>query len=235
MYHDDEDGEDHEESVRGMYDRGEEETDEKPVADTEADGDEGGNDLPDDVDPFAAMQGGTDGDVTPDDGTGESMFDEDYDPERASGLFYVKHVEEESVTFHEVNSGQIFTILGNPGLERHEVVEADLVAQPPMEVSYLVEEIDSQRMIPVEESPEQPTQHVQEVAAEMEAGQATAIDRAGEGEIHILRVETDTVDRTVEELHDDEMTYKNAARYGIDRVEIRSDEAAGTVSIRYLP
>jgi len=69
----------------------------------------------------------------------------------------------------------------------------------------------------------------------MDEGQAAAIDREGEGEIHILRVEPEHTEHTAEEVHDDEMTYKNAARYGIERVEIRTDEAEGIVSIRYLP
>jgi len=31
------------------------------------------------------------------------------------------------------------------------------------------------------------------------------------------------------------MPYKNAARYGVERVEIRADEDEGVVAVRYLP
>ncbi len=157
------------------------------------------------------------------------------EPETVSGTFYVKYTADSSVTLHEVNTGQICTLIENPGFAVHEIIEATLVAQPPMEVSYLVSELDDQYAIPVERTPEPPTTQVTEIAAEMDEMEAAAIDRAGEGEIHILRVAPDNVEQTAEELNEDEMTYKNAARYGVSRVEIRSSEDDGIVSIRYLP
>lgn len=156
------------------------------------------------------------------------------DPETATGIFYVKYATDVSVTLHEVDTGQIFTLIENPGVEDHDIIEASLVAQPPMEVSYLVEDLEDHYTVPVETSPEPPTRQVQEIADDMDDMEAVAIDREGEGEIHILRVDPDNVTQTAEELHEDEMTYKNAARYGIDRVEIRTDER-GVVSVRYLP
>jgi len=157
------------------------------------------------------------------------------DPETATGTFYVKHAEDSSVTLHEVESGQIFTLVENPGFERHDIVEASLVAQPPMEVSYLTDEVVDHYSVPVETSRERPTSHVQELATELETGESVAIAREGEGEIHILRVDPDDVEHTAEELHEDELPYKNAARYGVGRVEIRTDGEAGIVSVRYLP
>ena len=157
------------------------------------------------------------------------------EPETVSGTFYVKYTADSSVTLHEVNTGQICTLIENPGFAVHEIIAATLVAQPPMEVSYLVSELDDQYAIPVERTPEPPTTQVTEIAAEMDEMEAAAIDRAGEGEIHILRVAPDNVEQTAEELNEDEMTYKNAARYGVSRVEIRSSEDDGIVSIRYLP
>jgi len=156
------------------------------------------------------------------------------EPETVTGTFYVKFATDSSVTLHEVDTGQIVTLIENPGFENHEIVEASLVAQPPMEVSYLVEELEDRYTVPVETSPEPPTRQVQEIAAEMDEMEAAAIDREGEGEIHILRVDPDNVERTADELHEDEMTYKNAARYGVNRVEVRTDES-GIVSVRYLP
>lgn len=157
--------------------------------------------------------------------------------EEVTGTFYVKHAEGISATLHEVDTAQICTLTENPGLERHEIIEATLKAQPPMGVSYLIEDLDAQYSIPVERSPESPTKHVRDIATgELEVGDAIAIEREGKGEIHILRVESGQTAQTAEELHDDEMTYKNAARYDdVSRVEIRTDEDEGVVSIRYMP
>ncbi len=154
--------------------------------------------------------------------------------ETATGTFYVNHATDASVTLHDVDTAQIFTLTENPGFEDHDIVEASLVAQPPMEVSYLVDELKAHYTVPVETSPEPPTRQVQEIAAEMEPVDAVAIEREGEGEIHVLRVDPDAVEQTTTELREDEMTHKTAARYGVERVEIRTD-GSGIVSVRYLP
>lgn len=157
--------------------------------------------------------------------------------EEVTGTFYVKHAEEISATLHEVNTAQICTLTENPGLERHEIVEATLQAQPPMGVSYLIDDLVDQYTVPVELSQESPTTHVRDIATgELDVGDAIAIEREGLGEIHILRVDPGQTAHTAEELLDDEMTYKNAARYDdVTRVEIRTDESDGIVSIRYMP
>jgi len=157
------------------------------------------------------------------------------EPDTASGTYYVKYATESSITLHDVNTAQIFTVIENPGVESHDIIEADLIAQPPMEVSYLVKELHEQKTIPITYSDEQPTQQILEAGEEMDVGQAVAIDREGIGEIHVLRVDTDQVESTAEELDEDEMTYKNAARYGVNRVEIRTATDPSIVSIRYLP
>lgn len=170
---------------------------------------------------------GTYGQPSGDDGNGSES-------EPATGSFYVKHAADGSVTLQDIDTAQIFTLTENPGFETHEIVEASLVAQPPMELSYVVDELETSYTVPVETSPEPPTRQVRETAAEMDPTEAVVIEREGEGEIHVLRVEPDAVVQTTEELHEDEMTYKNAARSGVERVEIRTDES-GIVSVRYLP
>lgn len=156
------------------------------------------------------------------------------EPETATGSFYVKHATDTSATLQDIDTAQIFTLAENPGFEAHEIVEASLVAQPPMELSYLVDELETSYTVPVETSPEPPTRQVQETAAEMHPTEAVVIEREGEGEIHVLRVDPDAVTQTTEELYEDETTHKNAARHGVERVEIRTDES-GIVSVRYLP
>ena len=158
------------------------------------------------------------------------------EPETAYGTFYVKYAEDTALTLHEVETGQIFTVIENPGIETHEIIEASLVAQPPMEVSYLIDDLDAQYSVAVDVSDEAPTQTVRDLAGELDAGESLPINRKGKGEIHILRVDPDEVERIVEELPEDELTHKNAARYDdVDRVEIRSDAEMGLVSVRYLP
>lgn len=159
------------------------------------------------------------------------------DLEEVNGTFYVKYAQDDSVTLHEINTAQICTLVENPGFERHEIIDGTLKAQPPMGVSYLIEELDDQYSIPVEESAEAPTTHVHDIATEeLDEGDAIAIEREGKGEIHILNVGAEQTADTVDELRDDETTYKNAARYeDVSRVEIRTDDDHGVVSIRYMP
>ena len=155
--------------------------------------------------------------------------------EEVTGRFYVKHTEDVAVTLHEIGTEGIYTLVENPGLEVHQILDATLVENPPLGVSYLIEELHEQRTIPVEYSDEPPTRQVQQLATDMEHDQAAAIEREGEGEIHIIHVAPEDVAETAESLDDDETTYKNAAEFGVERVEIRTDEDAGIVSIRYLP
>lgn len=163
----------------------------------------------------------------PEENTGE--------PETASGTYYVKYATDSSITLHDVDTAQIFTVIENPGVESNDIIEADLMAQPPMEVSYLVTELHERKTIPVTRSDEPPTQQILEAGERMDVGQAVAIDREGTGEIHVLRVEPNRIEDIPEELEADEMTYKNAARYGVNRVEIRTATEPAIVSIRYLP
>jgi len=157
------------------------------------------------------------------------------EPDTATGTYYVKYATDSSITLHDVNTAQIFTVIENPGVESQDIIEADLIAQPPMEVSYLITELHDHKTIPITHSEEQPTQQIIAAGEQMDVGQAVAIDREGRGEIHVLRVEPDRVEAVAEELEEDEMTYKNAARYGIERVEIRTATDPSIVSIRYLP
>lgn len=177
------------------------------------------------------------GDDDTDESGGLSIEPGSDEQETIEGTFYVKYEQEQSVTLHDVDTGQICTLVENPGVERHDIMAGTLEAQPPMGVSYLFDELDDHYSIPVETSPEPPTKQVREMAtAELESGQALPIEREGKGEIHILRVEPEKVTDAVEDLRDDETTYKNAARYDhVERVEIRTDEDEGIVSVRYLP
>ncbi|MEF8781888.1 MAG: DUF5812 family protein [Haloarculaceae archaeon] len=150
-----------------------------------------------------------------------------------SGTFLVTHADEESAVLRDVADGQVHTLARNPDLAVAEVLEATLEPEPPMEVTWLVVDIERTRTIPVETSSETPTRQAQEIAAAQPVGDVTRQERAGEGEVHVLSVPSERTDDAAAEVRDDEATLSRAARLGVDRVEIRADE--GVVSVRYLP
>jgi len=150
-----------------------------------------------------------------------------------TGTFLVTNADEGAAVLHDVADGQVHTLAENPGLSPEEVVEATLEPRPPMDVAWRVVEIESQRTIPVEESPEQPTKQARELADEQSVGNLTRRERAGEGELHVFSVPSGETEAAVADVLDDEATRSRAARLGVDRVEIRA--ADGVVSVRYLP
>lgn len=151
------------------------------------------------------------------------------------GTFFVAEADEESAVLRDVEDSQVHTLADNPGVEAGDVVEARIEPDPPMEVVWRVVELHERRTIPVERSPEEPTQLTREIAADQSVGELTRRERAGEGEIHVLTVPPAETDDAVADVVDDEATVSRAARLGVARVEVRADAEAGVVSVRYLP
>ncbi len=149
------------------------------------------------------------------------------------GRFLVTHAEEESAVLKDVDRGQVHTLAENPGVETGDLVDGTVTPEPPMEVTYRLVDVEVRRHLSVEESPEPPTRHERELAAEQPIGEVTATERAGEGEIHVLAVPEDRTEAAAEDVLNDEATLVRAARLGVDRVEVRFDD--GVVSVRYLP
>ncbi len=172
------------------------------------------------TDESADADGGTDGD---DAESGRTK----------SGTFLVTHADEDSAVLQDVTDSEVHTLGANPDLEPHEVVEATIAAEPPMEVTWRVETVESRREIPTEESPEPPTRQSQEIAAGQSVGEVTTTERAGEGEVHVLTVPEENTEQAVADVLEDEATLVRAARLGVNRVEVRSTD--GVVSVRYLP
>jgi aspartate-semialdehyde dehydrogenase len=107
------------------------------------------------------------------------------------------------------------------------------VAPGAMGVTWELTAINARRSISVEESDESPTAHERTIAPD-DLGELARADRAGTGELHVLRVaEDDTEKAVVDVLSDAEQLRERAARLGVDRVVVRSEP--GLVSIRYLP
>ena len=197
-------------------------------------------------DPIAGMYDDADGDqpVIPtgpsngdddDGGLSGPLAEEPEEPETTYGTYYVKYAEDSAVTLHDVETAEIVTLIENPGFVNHEIIEATLIAQPPMEVSYLVKELHDQWKVDVEVSSLSPTTQTLKIADQMDEDEVIAFEREGEGEVHVLKMAPKRVQPTVDTLDEDEQPYKNAARNGVDHVEIRSDEDAGVIAVRYLP
>ena len=159
---------------------------------------------------------------------------DDSDDEHTEGTFLVTAAEESSAVLRDVETGQVHTLSSNPGVERGDVVDGTVAPDPPMNVSYQLIETDSRWSVPIERSPEPPTAHSVELAADQAVGDLTREPRAGTGEVHVLTVPEDGTDDAVEDLLDDaDQLRARAARLGVDRIEIRSEP--GVVSVRYLP
>jgi hypothetical protein len=149
------------------------------------------------------------------------------------GRFVVTHADEASAVLKDVDRGQVHPLAENPELESEEVIEGVVAPEPPMEVAYQLVEIEKRRLLSVEETPEPPTQQEQAIADGQAVGEVTTRERAGTGEIHVLTVPDDETETAVDDVLDDEATLVRAARLGVDRVEIRSEE--GIVCVRYMP
>lgn len=153
--------------------------------------------------------------------------------EETTGTFLVTHADGEGAVLRNVETGQVHTLAANPDLEVDEVIEGTVAPEPPIEAVWELREIEERRELSVERSDEPPTSQERAVAADQPVGEVTRLERAGIGELHVLTVPPDRTDRTAEEVLADEETLARAARYGVDRVEVRT--ADGVVSVRYLP
>lgn len=156
------------------------------------------------------------------------------EPTTKHGTFLVTHADNESAILKDVDDGQVHTLTSNPGLEVDDAIDGVVSPDPPLEVSWQLTEIDERRPLSIGHSEEPPTSQERDIAADQPVGELTREPRAGIGEIHVLTVpENDTSDAVDSVLSDREATLSRAARFGVNRVEIRSEP--GVVSIRYLP
>jgi hypothetical protein len=152
------------------------------------------------------------------------------------GTFVVTHAEAESAVLKDVDGGQVHTLSDNPGVEAGDVLEATVAPVPPMEVAYRVVEVAERRSVTVEASDQAPTRQEREIAADQAEGELTREQRAGKGELHVLTVPPEQTADAVADVVEDEGTLVRAAGMdAVQRVEVRSDESEGVLSVRYLP
>ncbi|OVE84865.1 DUF5812 family protein [Natronolimnobius baerhuensis] len=152
-----------------------------------------------------------------------------------TGTFLVTHAEPDSAVVRDVDTAQVHTLASNPGLELHDVLEATVAPEPPLEVTWEVVDVEERRTVEVIDSDLEPTTHEKELAADAEVGDLIQEERAGTGEIHIFRVPGDDIEDAATDVLEDEETVARAARLEAVRVEVRRSADDGVLSVRYLP
>ncbi|ELZ14934.1 hypothetical protein C477_19367 [Haloterrigena salina JCM 13891] len=152
-----------------------------------------------------------------------------------TSTFVVTHAESESAVVRDVETAQVHTLGSNPGLEVHDVIEATVAPEPPLEVTWQVVDVADRRSIELVDSDLAPTQHATELAADADVGDLIQEERAGTGEIHVFRVPEAEVESAAQDILEDEETIARAARLEAVRVEVRRSADDGVLSVRYLP
>ncbi len=152
-----------------------------------------------------------------------------------TGTFLVTHADEESAVLRNVEDSQVHTLSSNPGIEEEEVLSATIAPDPPLEVTWKVIDVGERRTVELVDSDLSPTAQAMEIAKRQDVGELAREERAGTGEIHVLTVPEGTADEAAADVLDDEATLARAARLDAVRVEVRSDDDAGVVNVRYLP
>jgi len=151
-----------------------------------------------------------------------------------SGTYVVTHADEGSAVLQDADSGQVVTLAENPGVDPGEVLVATLSTAEGMSAVWTVDDVEERWTVETGASEEPPTGQAVDAAAELPEGDLERIERAGEGELHVVRVPAELTDQAVEDVLDDEDSLvARAARYGVQRVEVRAED--GVLSVRYLP
>ncbi len=152
-----------------------------------------------------------------------------------TGTFLVTHADEGSAVFRDVSDGQVHTMASNPDVAERDVLEATIRPQPPMEVAWEVVEVEGRRAVELVDTDLAPTTQAMEIAADQAVGEVERVERAGDGEIHVLSVPADRTADAADDVLEDTGTLERAARLGAVRVEVRTDDDEGVVNVRYLP
>lgn len=157
------------------------------------------------------------------------------DHERVTGTFLVAEADErgDGAVLMDAERGRVHTVADAGDLAAGEALTGELVATGAVGTVWRVAEVASRWAIEVGESDEPPTQHARASASD-EVGDLVRIERAGDGELHVITVpEGETAKAVTDVLADEQGLRARAARLGVARVEVRS--APGVVCVRYLP
>jgi hypothetical protein len=155
--------------------------------------------------------------------------------ERVTGTFLVAEADEDGdgAVLMDAERGRVHTLADAGDLAAGEALVGDLVADGAIGAVWRVDETVERWAVEVGESEEPPTRNASDRASD-EVGDLVRIERAGEGELHVITVpEAGTEQAVADVLADEQGLRARAARLGVARVEVRS--APGLVCVRYLP
>lgn len=166
-----------------------------------------------------------------------------------TGTFLVTHAEHQSAVLRDVETAQVHTLSGNPGLAPDDVVVGELT-EGPAGVTWSLASEDERWTVAIEAAEERPVDAAYDALAGRDAGTMVALvgdDPDGTGgdpekeppaalagalAVHAVAVPVaDTAD-AVADLVADDATRVRAARLGARRVTVRG--ADGVVTVRYL-
>ena len=162
----------------------------------------------------------------------DSLDGDAEDGDRIAGRFVVDEAGESAI-LRDVESGRVFTLAEHPGFASGEVVEATLAPRRPLGIAYSVISVAATRTIPVGLSDRALTERARTAGTELAVGKSARIELDNGGQAHLVAVEPDRAEERAAELAEDSLR-ETAARLDAERVELRYDEAAGLVSVRYL-
>ncbi|MCU4925400.1 DUF5812 family protein [Halobacteria archaeon AArc-dxtr1] len=152
-----------------------------------------------------------------------------------TATFVVTHAEPDSAVVRDVETAQIHTLSGNPDLEVHDVLEATIAPEPPLEVTWELREEVDRRSVDLVDSDLEPTGQSIELATAADAGEVVREERAGAGEVHAMRLPETDLESAAADVLADEETVARAARLDAVRVEVRRAPETDVLSVRYLP
>lgn len=146
-----------------------------------------------------------------------------------SGTFVVREADAESALLAAVDDGQVHALSSNPGVEAGDVVDGTVAPDPPLEVTWSLVEVEERRSVAVDYADAPPVDRAAEIAPET-VGEI-ARESTTNGELHVLRVESDRSDDAAADVVEDPATRERAARLGATNVEVRAGD--GLVTVRY--
>ncbi|MFB6121103.1 MAG: DUF5812 family protein [Halobacteriaceae archaeon] len=146
------------------------------------------------------------------------------------GTFLVTAADEDSAVLRDVAAGQVHALASNPDVEEGDVLDATIAPEPPLEVTWTVEDVTARRSVTVERVDERPDERAREAAADLDVGEIATLESHA-GETHVIAVSPERTAAAADEVAADDGTQERAASLGAERVSVRA--ADGVVSVRY--
>lgn len=144
------------------------------------------------------------------------------------GTFIVTEADEGAAVLRDVESGQVYTLAANPGVEAEDVVEATLEPDE-MDVTYTAS-IEERHEIPVTVLDGPPAEEAVAAGDECAEGDLTTVED-GDDVLDVIPVLESLSVTAAHEAAGGVATVERAARLGATRVQVR--EGSGVVVVRY--